>query len=60
MTTSILDRWADCVVMAGREPAPDIVDEFGQVLADAVDERPLQSFLASAPCASWRLGTARR
>ena len=37
------------MVTAGREPAPDIVDEFERVLADAVDERPLQSFLASAP-----------
>ena len=49
MTASVLESWADCVVMAGREPAPDIVDEFERVLADAVDERPLQMFLASAP-----------
>ncbi len=37
------------MVTAGREPAADIVREFERVLADAVDERPLQTFLASAP-----------
>ena len=49
MTASVLEKWADRVVTAGREPAADIVREFERVLADAVDERPLQTFLASAP-----------
>lgn len=49
MTTTVLEKLDDCLVTAGREPAPDIIDEFERVLADAVDERPLQRFLASAP-----------
>ena len=49
MTTGFLEKWADYLVTAGREPAPDIVDEFERVLADAVDERSLQRFFASAP-----------
>ena len=49
MPPGVLEKWADCVVTAGREPATDIVREFERVLADAVDERPLQTFLASAP-----------
>ena len=49
MRVSVLEKWADCLVTAGREPASDIVDEFERVLADALDERPMQRFLASAP-----------
>ena len=49
VTASVLEKWTDRVVTAGREPGPDIVGEFERVLADAVDERPLQRFLASAP-----------
>ena len=49
MTASALEKWADREVAAGREPSADIVGEFERVLADAVDERPLQTFLASAP-----------
>ena len=49
MTARVLQKWADCLVAAGREPAPDMVEEFERVLNDAVDERPLQRFLASAP-----------
>ena len=49
MTARILEKWAHCLVTAGREPAPETVDEFERVLADAVDERPLQSLLASTP-----------
>lgn len=49
MTPSVLEKWADREVTAGREPSEDIVGEFQQVLADAVDERPLQTLLASAP-----------
>ena len=49
MTARVLDKWDDCLVAAGREPAPEAVDEFVRVLADAVDERPLQSLLASTP-----------
>ena len=33
----------------GREPALDMIEEFERVLDDAVNERPLQKFLASAP-----------
>ena len=44
-----LQRWADCLVRAGREPAPAMIEEFERVLADAVDERPLQRFFALAP-----------
>ena len=55
MTASVLERWADCVVTAGREPAPDIVHEFEQVLADTVDERPFAEFArVSHPCFSRR------
>ena len=49
MTASVLEKWTDCVITVGREPARDIVDEFERVLGDAVDERPLQRFFASAP-----------
>ena len=49
MTARVLEKWADCLITAGREPAPELVDEFERVLVDAVDERPLQKFLASAP-----------
>ena len=49
MTVGDLEKWADRMVIAGREPAPHIVSEFERVLADAVDERPLQTFLASTP-----------
>ena len=49
MTVSVLEKWTDRVITAGREPARDIVDEFERVLGDAVDERPLQRFFASAP-----------
>lgn len=49
MTVGVLEKWADCVITRGREAAPEIVDEFGRLLSDAVDERPLQTFLASAP-----------
>ena len=49
MGTRVLGKWADCLVAAGREPAPETVDEFERVLDDAVDERPLQKILASSP-----------
>ena len=49
MTARVLEKWTDRLVMAGREPAPDMIEEFERVLADAGDERPLQKFLASAP-----------
>ena len=49
MSTRVLEKWADCLVTSGREPAPETVDEFERVLADAVDERPLQQLLASCP-----------
>lgn len=49
MKASVLEKWDGHVVTAGREPVRDIVAEFERVLADAVDERPLQSILAFAP-----------
>ena len=49
VTARLLQKWADCLVIAGREPAPDMVDEFERILSDSADERPLQRFLASAP-----------
>ncbi len=49
MTTDVREKWTDCLVMAGREPVSDMIEEFERVLADAVDERPLQKLLASAP-----------
>ena len=49
MTARVLDKWVNSLVAAGREPTPEAVDEFDRVLADAVDERPLQSLLASTP-----------
>ena len=49
MAARVLQKWADGLVTAGRDPAPDMVEEFERVLNDAVDERPLQRFLASAP-----------
>ena len=49
MKASVLEKWDGHVVTAEREPVRDIVAEFERVLADAVDERPLQSILALAP-----------
>jgi hypothetical protein len=45
----ILEKWTQCCVGAGREPAADTVSEFERVLEDAPDERPLQTILASFP-----------
>lgn len=44
-----LDKWANCHVGAYREPGATAVDEFERVLADAADERPVQTFLAARP-----------
>ena len=49
ISNRVLDKWADNLVTAGREPACETVDEFNRVLGDAVDERSLQAFLASSP-----------
>ena len=49
MRSLVLEKWADCLVKSGHQPDPDMVDEFDRVLADSVNERPLQKFLASAP-----------
>ena len=38
MNARVLNKWDDCLVAAGREPAPETVEEFDRVLADAVDE----------------------
>lgn len=37
------------MVTAGREPAPETLDDFERVLGDAADERPLQRLLAISP-----------
>ena len=44
-----LEKWTDCLVTAGREPAPETLDDFARVLGDAADERPLQKLLATSP-----------
>ena len=49
MKRHILERWAQCQVAIGREPTRQTVDEFECILGDAMDERPLQTFLASFP-----------
>jgi Domain of unknown function (DUF4263) len=45
----VLEKWMQCRVAAGREPAAETVDDFERVLGDAPDERPLQTLLASFP-----------
>ncbi len=49
MRRDILEKWTDCVVTAGREPASETLDDFERVLDDAADERPLQRLLAVSP-----------
>ena len=49
MSKHVLEKWADCLVTAGREPAPETLDDFERVLGDAADERPLQKLLATSP-----------
>jgi hypothetical protein len=49
MSKRILEKWAHRLVPSGREPALENTNEFERVLADATDESPLQSFLASHP-----------
>lgn len=49
MSRHELEKWMHCRVAAGREPAVAIVEDFERVLADAADERPLQTLLASSP-----------
>ena len=49
MSKHVLEKWTDCLVAEGREPAPETLDDFERVLADAADERPLQTFLAGSP-----------
>jgi hypothetical protein len=49
MSKRVLEKWTQCRVTAGREPAAETVDDFERVLADAPDERPLQTLLASSP-----------
>jgi hypothetical protein len=44
-----LEKWADRKILKSRDVAKVLVDEFGRVLADAEDERPLQKFLAGHP-----------
>ena len=49
MSKHVLEKWIDCHVTAGREPASDTVDEFERVLGDAADERPLQKLFSASP-----------
>jgi hypothetical protein len=49
MSRYVLEKWMECCVAAGREPAAESVDDFERVLSDASDERSLQMFLASFP-----------
>lgn len=49
MSRHTLEKWEECRVMVGREPAAQIVDDFERMLGDATDERPLQTYLASSP-----------
>ncbi len=51
MSARELEKWVQCRVGAGREPATHTVDDFERALGDAADERPLQIFLASFPTA---------
>jgi hypothetical protein len=43
------ERWAQCRITGSREPAAETIDDFERVLADAPDERSLQTFLACFP-----------
>ncbi|MBR0742631.1 DUF4263 domain-containing protein [Bradyrhizobium japonicum] len=45
----LLEKWMECCVIGGPEPAARTVDDFERVLSDARDERSLQEFLASFP-----------
>jgi Domain of unknown function (DUF4263) len=49
MSKQVLEKWMQYRVVAGREPATEIADDFERVLGDSLDERPLQTFLASFP-----------
>lgn len=51
MSDRVLEKWTQCRVFTGREPAVQTVDDFERVLGDARDERPLQTFLAEFPVA---------
>ena len=42
-----LEKWDESWITIHREPTPTIIDEFDSVLNDALDERPLQVFLAN-------------
>lgn len=49
MTRPTLQKWTASLVTTGRSPAPEMLDGFKDLLSDAIDERPLQSYLASTP-----------
>ena len=44
MTKPVLEKWMQCCVMVGREPASETIDDFERVLGDASDERPCKRF----------------
>jgi hypothetical protein len=49
MSRRTLEKWPECCVTSARQPALLRIDEFERVLADATDERPLQTLLGSHP-----------
>jgi len=49
MSRRILEKWSDCLVTTGRQPAAGTLDDFERILDDASDERPLQELLAALP-----------
>lgn len=49
MTKRVLEKWPQALVTTPRAPARAAIDEFDRVLADAKDERPLQTLFASQP-----------
>jgi hypothetical protein len=49
MSKRTLEKWKECCITSGRQPATPNIEEFGRVLADATDERPLQTLLGSHP-----------
>ena|ERR1700682_311771 len=49
MQKRTLEKWPECCITLGRDPAAETIDDFERVLDDAPDERSLQTFLASFP-----------
>lgn len=49
MSRHVLEKWPESVLTAGREPSAENLADFEAVLADASDERPIQTLLTSCP-----------